>query len=133
MAGDNFPGIYWLKFSEIDIFWNLAIFIRNFLLFKRFYGIFYLKKTFQTYVQEMSDVMIFRIFAEILGSIGDFLPESGIQAVYSAASSRTYCAPQYGHFASPVSSIGRYTFGWEFHRYMPGIGQDSGMSPRCTS
>jgi hypothetical protein len=42
-------------------------------------------------------------------------------------------APQYGHLALPVSAMGKYTFGWEFQRYMPGIGQDSGMSSFLTS
>ena len=41
-----------------------------------------------------------------------------------------YSALQYGHFAQPVFSIGRYTRGCEFHRCMPGIGQDSGRSLR---
>ena len=43
-----------------------------------------------------------------------------------------YSAPQYGHFAQPVFSIGRNTRGCEFHRCMPGIGQDSGRSVAVT-
>lgn len=56
-----------------------------------------------------------------------------MRAGQSRRSLMKYCAPQYGHLASPVSAIGRYTFGCEFHRYMPGIGQDSGMSSTPTS
>src|SRR3569623_1813716 len=35
--------------------------------------------------------------------------------------------------ALPLSSMGRNTRGWEFHRLMPGSGQWSGMSARVTS
>ena len=49
---------------------------------------------------------------------------------YWSSSVRLYSAPQYGHFASPVSSIGRNTFGCEFQRYIPGIGHESGKSRR---
>lgn len=45
----------------------------------------------------------------------------------------TYTAPQYGHVCSPVSWMGRYTLGWEFQRYMPGIGHDSGRSAAVIS
>jgi hypothetical protein len=41
-------------------------------------------------------------------------------------------ALQYGHFAQPVFSIGKNTRGCEFHKYMPGIGQDSGKSALVT-
>jgi hypothetical protein len=51
-----------------------------------------------------------------------------IMADYPSASVMWYSAPQYGHFASPVTSIGKYTFGCEFQRNMPGIGQLSGKS-----
>lgn len=43
-----------------------------------------------------------------------------------------YSAPQYGHFAQPVFSIGRNTRGCEFHKYMFGIGHDSGRSAAVT-
>jgi len=48
---------------------------------------------------------------------------------YCLASSRkTYSVPQYGHNSCPVSSIGRYTRGWELQRSASGIGQCSGKS-----
>jgi hypothetical protein len=34
--------------------------------------------------------------------------------------------------AQPVASIARYTRGWEFHKYIPGIGHDSGRSAGVT-
>jgi hypothetical protein len=43
-----------------------------------------------------------------------------------------YSALQYGHFAHPVFSIGRYTRGCEFQRCMPGMGQDRGKSDSVT-
>src|SRR3546814_13646804 len=43
-----------------------------------------------------------------------------------------YCAPQYGHTALPVASIGKYTRGCEFHRLIAGVGQLSGKSLRDT-
>ena len=44
-----------------------------------------------------------------------------------------YSALQYGHFAHPVFSTGRYTRGWLFHSCMLGIGQDNGRSASVTS
>ena len=46
---------------------------------------------------------------------------------------REYSALQYGHFAHPVFSTGRYTRGWLFHSCMPGMGQDNGKSASETS
>jgi hypothetical protein len=43
-----------------------------------------------------------------------------------------YSAPQYGHFAQPVCSMGRYTRGCEFQRYISGMGQDNGRSLAST-
>jgi hypothetical protein len=43
-----------------------------------------------------------------------------------------YSALQYGHLAQPVFSIGKNTRGCEFHRCMPGIGQDNGRSAVVT-
>jgi hypothetical protein len=44
-----------------------------------------------------------------------------------------YSAEQYGHFAQPVRSIGRYTRGWLFHSCMSGMGHESGRSAGVTS
>jgi hypothetical protein len=41
---------------------------------------------------------------------------------------RIKSVPQYGHFTSPVFSIGKYTRGCEFHRLISGNGQCSGKS-----
>jgi len=45
----------------------------------------------------------------------------------------TNTAPQYGHFAEPVASIGKYTRGCEFHKAIAGVGQLKGNSARATS
>ena len=45
-----------------------------------------------------------------------------------AAYLSVYSAPQYEHFAQPLPVIARYTRGCEFHRNIPGIGQDNGKS-----
>jgi hypothetical protein len=76
-------------------------------------------------------------------SYKDYKPGTLIAAV---ANSRSHCTvarhrsyasgvfgAAVGHFTAPVSSIGRYTRGCEFHRYMPGIGQDNGRSAAVTS
>jgi len=59
--------------------------------------------------------------------IGDFV-SFFLNKPYSSEPLSEYRAPQYGHLASPVSSMGRNTLGWEFHKYISGIGHDKGKS-----
>ena len=53
---------------------------------------------------------------------------AGAWAGAGPQSSSTNTAPQYGHFAEPVASTGRYTRGCEFHSAIAGVGQLSGSS-----
>jgi hypothetical protein len=55
-----------------------------------------------------------------------------LAAACGGTSSSWNSALQYGHFAQPVASMGRYTFGCEHHSTIWGIGQDNGRSARLT-
>ena len=70
------------------------------------------------------------VAADESGAAGDDDHGSAEPATEPSASTKRYVVLQYGHVASPVTSIGKYTFGCEFHRYMLGSGQCSGRSAR---